>query len=62
MVTAINDYQWLREVCSQKLIRDGPAQLGGRGKVVKVDESCFKHKLKVSTYAIIIILFSFPVP
>ena len=62
MVTAINVYQWLREVCSQRLIRDGPAQLGGRGKVVEVDESCFKHKPKVSTYAIIIILFFFPVP
>ena len=34
MVTAINVYQWLREVCSQRLNHDGPAQLGGRGKVV----------------------------
>ena len=49
IVTAINVYQWLWEVCSQRLIHDGPAQLGGRGKVVEVDESCFKHKPKVST-------------
>ena len=47
-VTAINVYQWLREVCSQRLILDGPPQLGGPGVVVEVDESQFRHKLNLS--------------
>jgi hypothetical protein len=47
LVTAINLYQWLREVCAQRIIRDGPAQLGGNGNIVQVDESCFRHKPKV---------------
>ena len=45
--TAIAVYQWLREVCSQRLIKDGPPKLGGPGVVVQVDESCFRHKPKV---------------
>ena len=45
--TAIDVYQWLREVCSTRLIRDGPAILGGAGVVVQVDESLFRHKPKV---------------
>lgn len=49
VITAINVYQWLRETCSARLIRDGPAQLGGSNKVVEVDESCFRHKPKVLT-------------
>ena len=51
LVTAINVYQWLREVCSSRLIRDGPAALGGNGKVVEIDESCFRHKPKVYKYS-----------
>ena len=42
--TAIDAFQWLREVCSQRLINDGPPQLG---VIVEVDESCFSHKPKV---------------
>ena len=45
-VTSINVYQWLREVCSECLLRDGPPLLGGPRKVVQVDESCFRHKPK----------------
>lgn len=45
--TAVDVYQWLREVCSTKLIRDGPVVLGGPGIVVQIDESLFKHKPKV---------------
>ena len=56
LVTAINVYQWLREVCSSRLIRDGPACLGGPGRIVQIDESCFRHKPKVSFIIIIIII------
>ena len=37
--TAVDVYQWLREVCSTRLINDGV--------VVQIDESLFKHKPKV---------------
>ena len=43
---AIDIYQWLREVCSTKLIQS-PVILGGPGKVVQIDESLFRHKPKV---------------
>ena len=44
--TAIDVYQWLREVCSAKLVQQ-PIQLGGAGIVVQIDESLFRHKPKV---------------
>ena len=40
-------YQWLREVCTTRLIQDPPIVLGGPGKVVQIDESLFRHKPKV---------------
>ena len=46
-VSAINIYQWLREVCSTKLLQI-PIILGGRGTIVQIDESLFSHKPKVS--------------
>ena len=39
-------YQWLREVCTTKLLAT-PIQLGGPGTVVQIDESLFRHKPKV---------------
>lgn len=45
--TAIDIYQWLRQVCSTRLITDGPVVLGGPGVVVEIDESLFRHKPKV---------------
>ena len=45
--TAIDIYQWLRQVCSTRLITDGPVVLGGPGVVVEIDESLFQHKPKV---------------
>ena len=45
--TAIDVYQWLREVCSTRLINDGPVRLGGPGMIVQIDESLFRHKQKV---------------
>ena len=51
--TAIDIYQWLREVCSQSLIQTRIV-LGGPGTIVHVDESLFRHKPKVSfVFAII---------
>ena len=44
--TACNIYQWLREVCSTKLIQLS-ITLGGPGVIVQIDESQFKHKPKV---------------
>ena len=48
--TAIDVYQWLREVCSTRLIIDGPIVLGGPGSTVQIiiDESLFRHKPKVA--------------
>ena len=50
LATGINVYQWLREICSTQLIQDGNSQLGGHGPgvVVEIDESCFRHKPKVT--------------
>ena len=36
--TAIDIYQWLREVCSTKLLAT-PIVLGGPGTIVQIDES-----------------------
>ena len=44
--TAIDAYQWFREVCTTKLLQT-PIRLGGPGKVVQIDESLFRHKPKV---------------
>ena len=44
--TACDIYQWLREVCSTKLLQT-PIVLGGPGVIVQIDESQFKHKPKV---------------
>ena len=46
---AIDIYQWLREVCSTKLLQT-PVVLGGAGVTVQVDESLFRHKPKVSGF------------
>ena len=43
--TAIDVYQWLREVCSTKLLAT-PIKLGGPGAVIQADESLFNHKPK----------------
>ena len=39
-------YQWLREVCTTKLLAT-TIQLGGPGTIVQIDESLFRHKPKV---------------
>ena len=44
--TAIAVYQWMREVCSTKLLST-PIKLGGPGVVVQIDESLMRHKPKV---------------
>ena len=45
--TACNVYQWLREVCSHKLLQ-APIRLGGPGKIVQIDESLMCQKPKVN--------------
>ena len=47
--TGVDMYQWLREVCSTKLLQS-PIILGGPGVIVQVDESLFRHKPKASEY------------
>lgn len=49
--TAIDIYQWLREVCTTRLIQDPPIVLGGPGLTVQIDESLFRHKPKVNRVA-----------
>ena len=48
--TAIDVFQWLREVCTTKLLQS-PIQLGGPGCIVQIDESLFRHKPKVCLYS-----------
>ena len=51
--TAIDVYQWLREICSWRLINHEDLRLGGSTSVttniVEIDESCFSLKPKVQT-------------
>ena len=47
--SAIQSYQYMRDICSWRLLnRDAPLMLGGQGVVVQIDESLFRHKPKVS--------------
>jgi hypothetical protein len=43
---ACDVYQWLREICSAKLM-SMHITLGGPGKTVQIDESLCRHKPKV---------------
>ena len=47
--TAIDVYQWLREVCSTKLL-SSPIILGGANSIMQIDEFLFRHKPKVWSY------------
>ena len=42
-------YRWLREVCSTKLLQS-PIVLGGPGVIVQIDESLFRHEVKVNLH------------
>ena len=45
--TAIQIYQYCRDICSWRLLNhDSPLMLGGPGVVVQIDESLFRHKPK----------------
>ena len=44
--TTVNLYNFLRDVCSWKLLQQ-PILLGGPGVIVQIDKSLFKHKPKV---------------
>ena len=43
----VDIYQWLREVCTTKLMQS-PSILGGLEIIAQVDESLFHHKPKAS--------------
>ena len=47
---AIDVYQWLRDICSEKLL-SMTIKLGGPGTIVQVDKSLFRHTPKVNTDA-----------
>ena len=47
--SAIDVYQWFREVCSTPLLTT-PILLAGNGAVVEIDESLFRHKPKVIAF------------
>ena len=47
--TACAVYQWLREVCSTRLLHT-TIRLGGPGIVVQIDGSLMSHKPKVYIY------------
>ena len=48
--TAIQVYQYFRDICSWRLVtHDSPMLLGGPGVVVQIDESLFSHIPKVQT-------------
>jgi hypothetical protein len=40
-------FQYLRDVCSTKLLST-PVELGGPGVIVQIDESLFNHKSRAS--------------
>ena len=44
-ITIIQMFQYLRDVCSTKLLST-PVELGGPGVIVQIDESLFNHKSK----------------
>ena len=49
--TAIQVYQYLRDICSWHLTSmDAPLLLGSPGVIVQIDESLFRRKPKVSEY------------
>ena len=43
--SAVQVYQWMRDVCSTKL-KQHPIKLGGPGVVVQINESLYRHKPK----------------
>ena len=48
--TAVQAYQYFRDICSWRLLNhDAPLMVGGPGVVVYIDESLFRHKPKVCT-------------
>ena len=46
--SAVQAYQYLRDICSWRLMtHDAPLLLGGPGVAIQIDESLFCHKPKV---------------
>jgi hypothetical protein len=53
--TAIDVYQWFRDICSARLVNT-VITLGGANHIVQVDESLFRHKPKVCQHKISVII------
>ena len=51
----IDIYQYIRDVCSSKLL-SAPITLGGPGIVVQIDESLFVHTQKVAENQVIFMI------
>ena len=49
--TAIDIYQWLREVCSGRLMHYPPIVLGGQGTILQIDD---QHKPEVIVFLVFI--------
>ena len=44
--SAVDIYQWLKEICTTKLLQ-APIMFGGTSVIVQINESLFRHKPKV---------------
>ena len=61
-VSAVQLYQYFRDVCTWRLVNHDPQiVLGGAGKVIAIDESLFSHKLKLRLNKIITKTFPFTI-
>ena len=45
MKTVVQVFQYLRDICTKKLL-ESPMMLGGNKRIVEIDESLFRHKPK----------------
>jgi len=54
VVPAIPSHQWLREVCSYRLLYHEDLN------IVEIDESCFSHKPKINAYCSHVYIFELP--
>ena len=58
--TGVDIYQWLRDVCSARLL-SSPIILGGPNTMVQIDESLFRHKPKVIISVLVLCSYAFSI-